>query len=151
MRASSCLLPDVLRLASYTCGLHYPLPPERLHADCMNNRGAAIKSTRQMRDVPGRWCRPLHLHWKKKKWNSSQMVKYAAWLGGGLGGQAAERKLLNVSQLGRKMCWTSMYLDGKSRRSRGGGGGWTWTHTCETAATECSYAQRRQCKVTLSS
>lgn len=44
MRESSCLLPDVLCLASYTCGLHYSLPPACLHADDMNNRSLAIKA-----------------------------------------------------------------------------------------------------------
>lgn len=159
MRESSCLLPDVLCLASYTCGPHYSLPPARLHADDMNNRSLAIKarSVGGMTDVPGRWCRPLHLDWK----NSSQMVKCAAWLGGGAcgerGEQAAERKLLNVSQLGREMGWgstrqgwTSIHLDGKSRCGEVGRlfpslcEHAHTSHTCETIATEYNHSQTSQ-------
>lgn len=103
VRESSCLLPDVLCLGSYTCGLHYFLPPARRHADDMNNRSPTIKlrSVGDMVDVPNRRCRPLHLDWKgrkegggetkktqntqKKTQHGSPMVKCAAWLGGGLG------------------------------------------------------------------
>lgn len=158
MRESSCLLPDVLCLASYTCGLHYSLPPARLHADDMNNRSLAIKAR-----VREGWetspSADADLCTLTEKTAARWLSMLPGWVGGltgEAGGQAAERKLLNVSQLGRergwgstRQGWTGLHLDGKSRCREGGPCEHAHTsHTCEATATKSSYWQRSQGKGT---
>lgn len=161
MRESSCLLPDVLCLASYTCGLHYSLPPARLHADDMNNRSPAIKA-RVWEGWETSPAADADLCTLTEKTAARWLSMLPGW-GGLMGGggakeQAAERKLLNVSQLGRKTAWgstrqgwTGLHLDGKSRRKEGGLCEHAHTsHTCVATATESRYSQRSQGKSTWS-
>lgn len=103
MKESSCLLPDVLCLASSTCGLHYFLPPARLHADDTNNRSLVIKERvwEGWETSPAAGAGLCTLTGKKEDGY--------VWCLAGCGAQrgrveqALRRKLLNVSQLGNGM------------------------------------------------
>lgn len=114
-----------------------------------------------MIDVHGRWCRPLHLDLKKTaaRWRSvlpgwlALLAFLAGWVGGGaqVGGEgegAAERKLLNVSQLegdglGKhetRLDWPTPWWEEQMWWKRREVLKHADTmHTCETTATDYRY------------